>query len=191
MYGEKFIPPCMKSSRFGQISVKSLTPLISFIFFNNTNIHDGTPVRLVIFSRTALSAIFFSLSSQSSINNVSTSVELCMLTQNGKFSRRIADKSPSTKSFLTFWLPPSIIPLPLNTLVEEKLLQYIESISLPAFKWQSIIEALVIGIYFLFEFVVPDEIAYHLILPGHRISFLPSLVSLMYLNISSYFLIGT
>ena len=38
----------------------------------------------------------------SSINNVSTSVELCMLTQNGKFSRRIADKSPSTKLFLTF-----------------------------------------------------------------------------------------
>ena len=61
-------------------------------------------------------------------------------------------------------------------LVFGKLFSYIDSISLPALKWQSSSDSFVTGINLLLLLVVPDDFANQFIFPGQRISSPPFLI---------------
>ena len=69
-------------------------PVFSKTLFSNTNIQEGTPARLVIFSLIVSSTIASILVSHSPISAISGFGDELKSAQKGMFSIIIADKSP-------------------------------------------------------------------------------------------------
>src|SRR5699024_8505319 len=101
----------------GQTSRILFFPVVSNTLFSNTNIQEGTPIKLVTFSFIVSSTIACILISQSDKSDIWLLGVLLYSAQKGILSINIADKSPKLVPFSLYnsLLPPNRKPLPVNS----------------------------------------------------------------------------